>query len=85
LKLAVALVLALASSAALVTIAEVEQLDLRALRAMIVTTKDRAELFADSAEDIAKYCAGDDDHGGLTARERAKMRDAGYTVTRVLE
>ncbi|HEY1555128.1 MAG TPA: TraB/GumN family protein [Kofleriaceae bacterium] len=55
-------------------------LDVRALRAMIQTTKDRDELEQESAEDLAKYCAGDDDHAGLTDKERAKALSAGYTA-----
>jgi uncharacterized protein YbaP (TraB family) len=55
-------------------------LDLRALRAEIEQTKDRGELDHDSADDLAKYCAGDDDNPGESETDKAKMRAAGYTA-----
>jgi uncharacterized protein YbaP (TraB family) len=54
-------------------------LDLRALRAEIEQTKDRGELDHDSADDLAKYCAGTDDNPGQSEKDRAKMRAAGYS------
>jgi len=54
-------------------------LDLRMLRALIDETKDRHELDEDSASELHDYCGGSDRVAGLTAKERAHMREAGYS------
>jgi len=54
-------------------------LDLRALRAMVSQTKDRAELEDASRKDLQKYCTGSQDKPGTSDNDRAKMRAAGYS------
>ena len=55
-------------------------LDLRALRAAVKGTKDRAEIQKDSEEDISEYCAGTDDKPGMDDDDRQDMIEAGYTA-----
>jgi uncharacterized protein YbaP (TraB family) len=54
-------------------------LDLRALKAAVKGTKDRAEIQKDSHDDISEYCAGTDDKPGMDDDDRQDMLDAGYT------
>ncbi|HUJ58964.1 MAG TPA: TraB/GumN family protein [Kofleriaceae bacterium] len=54
-------------------------LDLRALKASIEQTKDRAELEHDSEKDLSEYCAGTDDQPGMDPDQRKEWLAAGYT------
>jgi hypothetical protein len=54
-------------------------LDMRLLKATLSQTKDRAELEADSRDDLASYCAGIDKDPGMDPKMKQQMRTAGYT------
>jgi uncharacterized protein YbaP (TraB family) len=54
-------------------------LDVRMLRATIDTTEDREELADNSRKDLAEYCAGTSDAGGMEPEDRAEMLAAGYS------
>ncbi|MDB4956467.1 MAG: GumN family protein [Myxococcales bacterium] len=58
-------------------------LDVRALRAAVAQTKDRAKLEYESSKDLGKYCAGTDDTPGTDADARADMLAAGYTEAEI--
>jgi uncharacterized protein YbaP (TraB family) len=48
-------------------------LDLRMLRAMIETTKDRAEIEDQAATELRDYCTGADKRAGFSDKERAQL------------
>lgn len=54
-------------------------LDLRALRAAIQVTDDRAELRQTTIDDLTEYCTGADHEPGLDAKERADLLAGGYS------
>lgn len=54
-------------------------LDLRALRSAVTLATSRRDLQADQREDVAEYCAGDDDSPGMDADERADLLRTGYS------
>jgi uncharacterized protein YbaP (TraB family) len=54
-------------------------LDVRMLSAAIEYTKDRQEIADENAKSVRDYCAGADKVAGMSEKDRAHMRDAGYT------
>lgn len=60
-------------------------LDVRALRAAVSQTKDRAELEHDELKSLATYCDGTDNTPGTDDEARAKMIAAGYTPAEIDE
>jgi uncharacterized protein YbaP (TraB family) len=58
-------------------------MDVRALRAAVSTTKDRAELEHDELKSLATYCDGSDNTPGTDDEARGKMIGAGYTAAEI--
>lgn len=54
-------------------------LDLRALRSAVSLTTTRRQLQQDQRDEVAEYCAGDDDSPGMDAADRADLLRTGYS------
>jgi uncharacterized protein YbaP (TraB family) len=60
-------------------------LDMRALRAAVKVTDDRAELKQTTVDDLTEYCAGTDADPGPDPKERQEMIDGGYTEAEIAQ
>jgi len=60
-------------------------LGMRALKAAVTSTEDRAELRQYTVDDLAEYCAGTDTDPGPDPKERQEMLDGGYTEDEIVQ
>ena len=60
-------------------------LDMRALKAAVKVTDDRAELKQTTVDDLTEYCSGTDADPGPDPKERQEMLDGGYTDAEIAQ